>query len=49
MESVKESVFKEGIKAKNEVIAQARALRAYNYIYLGKNFGRVPMAPVQIL
>ena len=43
MESVKESVFKEGIKAKNEVIAQARALRAYNYIYLGKNFGRVPM------
>ena len=43
MENVDASKLSGGEKAKNQIIAQARAIRGYYYLYLSQNFGRVPM------
>ena len=36
-------MFRDGEKTKQQIEAQARAIRAFNYLGLAKNFGRVPM------
>lgn len=43
MEKAAPSIFKGGETAKDKLIAQARAIRGYYYLYLSQNFGRVPM------
>lgn len=43
MEKADSSIFSEGETGKNKLIAQARAIRGYYYLYLSQNFGRIPM------
>ena len=43
LESMDNDLFSEGEAGKKKIEAQARAIRAYNYLALAKNFGRVPM------
>ena len=43
LETMDNSLFTKGEQGKKEIEAQARAIRAYNYLMLAKNFGRVPM------
>ena len=37
------AAFAGGEKEKNQILAQAHAIRGYYYLYLAQNFGRVPM------
>ncbi|WP_418697168.1 RagB/SusD family nutrient uptake outer membrane protein [Bacteroides sp.] len=43
LEGVDPSIFAEGEKTKNIIIAQTRAIRAFFYSFLAQNFGRLPM------
>jgi tetratricopeptide (TPR) repeat protein len=43
LESVEASLFAEGDKTKKEIEAEVRGIRAYNYFFLAKTYGRVPM------
>jgi len=43
LETMDNSLFEDGEVGKKLIEAQARAIRAYNYFTLAKNFGRVPM------
>ena len=43
LEGMSNDLFSEGEAGKKKIEAQARAIRAYNYLALAKNFGRVPM------
>lgn len=43
MEHVDPSIFAEGEKTKNIIIAECRAIRAFFYSFLAQNFGRLPM------
>ena len=43
LEEMENTKFANGEKAKKEMEAQARAIRAWNYLNLAKNFGRIPM------
>jgi len=43
LESVDPDLFEGGQAIKEQIEAEARAIRAYNYYYLAINFGRIPM------
>jgi hypothetical protein len=43
LETMDPSLFAGGEKTKNEMRAQALAIRAWNYLNLARNFGRIPM------
>ncbi len=43
LEEMDNALFDRGETAKKEMEAQARAIRAWNYLNLAKNFGRIPM------
>jgi len=43
LDAVDPSVFEGGQATKDQIEAEARAIRAYNYYYLAINFGRLPM------
>lgn len=43
LEEMDNDLFENGEQGKKEKEAQARAIRAWNYIGLAKNFGRIPM------
>lgn len=43
LEKVDPTVFAEGEKTKNIILAECRAIRAFFYSFLAQNFGRLPM------
>jgi len=43
LKDVDPSLFENGQTTKDQIEAEARAIRAYNYYYLAINFGRLPM------
>lgn len=43
LKEVDPSLFAEGEKTKNRIVAETRAIRAFFYSYLAQNFGRLPM------
>ncbi|MDH6303423.1 tetratricopeptide (TPR) repeat protein [Parabacteroides sp. PF5-5] len=43
LEDMENHLFEAGEQSKKELEAQARAIRAWNYLNLAKNFGRIPM------
>lgn len=43
LKEVDPSLFAEGEKTKNRIVAETRAIRAFFYSYLAQNFGHLPM------
>lgn len=43
LREVDPSIFSEGEKTREQIIAETRVIRAFFYSYLAQNFGRVPM------
>lgn len=43
LDEVDPAIFADGQTTKDQIDAEARAIRAYNYYYLAINFGRLPM------